>query len=825
MKLLVFILLISPILFNIIALYLGFSILNLPQLHWNPSQTAAGQWFNVRYGIMALPLVAVFIGLLADLLKKKMFIVLLAVLVVAQSFLIYHQGLITITDGTIGSSAFVDNDVAQVLQDNVQPGQNVLISLSFFNAVIFKSNLPLDDFIYEGVSNEWDAALAQPQKYATWLVMANGNVGDPLYTQFHENQDDAFLKNYKLFFAGANANIYELRNTDELFVYANGTGLTLGGSDQPFVVKGVNSYDLAYKSEDAIDATLKNLSSIGVNTVRFWMFGDGNSNGFQPAAGIMNETRFENADYLIADAKKYNIRLIPVLVNNWTDYGGEQQYLKWVGQNPSNQDAFYTNPQAIALFENYINHVITRKNTITGIAYNDDPTIMAWEVVNEPRWSADDTGAFEQWFSTIANYIRQKDSNHIITMETDTTSLNQNGTFAVNDLCATLSVDLCTAHLYLYDGNGNLMYATPNEITSNVQQYLKDADADGKPFIMGEVGISKTTSPFGEAPLTMLKNIVDTNSSSSGILIWNWSDTPDASYGFSPDGTNGQYTLADLSNVLGGIEPSTVYLVPENSNEGGYDVSVPGMGPTTTSTIATSSDETAPLSVATATTIAITPTITATTTIVLPTVTSEATKTATVAPVPTELSLPYSTSDFNAADWGDGWGASGVTNGVLTVGSNAQNTSGGIFLNDSNSWQDYLITANIDWVKGELFTLIARRSDSNNYLECVFSYNDNVSEHVDINRVWNNQSESMAEEGTMSNNESNPISTNDMEVSMQVHGNVVECGINNAMITNNISIGMPPILLSGGIGFSTWDPQENNSEIIVKNLSVTYPQS
>lgn len=810
-KTLVCILLLSPIVFNIIALYLGFSILNLPALHWNPSQDPAGQWFNVRYGIMALPFVAVFVGLLADFFKKKILIALIAILVIAQAFLVYQQGLITVTDGTIGSSSFVDNDVAQVLAENVQPGQNVLMSVSFFNAVSFKSNLPLKDFIYEGVSDEWTEALAHPENYTTWIVMANGDVGDPVYTALRTKGGDSFLKEYKLAYAGAHANVYELRTPDETFVSANGSSLFLG--DSVFAAKGVNSYDLAYQSTSTIDTTFKNLSSIGVNTVRFWMFGDGNSDGFQPSAGIMNEARFENADYVIADARVYHIRLIPVLVNNWTDYGGVQQYLSWTGQQPSDQDAFYTNPATISLFENYINHVVTRKNTITGISYSNDPTIMAWEIINEPRFSDDQN--YINWFAQVAQYIKQKDPNHLITVETDD---------AGADYCAVLPVDICTEHLYLYN-NTTPIYPTLAAAAFSLQQYIGVTHRDDKPFLLSEVGVSKETNPFGENPVTILKDLVDANSG-SGSLIWNWSNASDTSYGFSPFGTNGIYTLKDLSNVLGGTKPAKIYFTPVNSGGGGYDVSTPEIEENTISTTSLQippSVEVASATVNTESTIIPVgiPTPPAVSTTSIPaqgtgvSQTQPKTQTITV-----NKSLPYSAGPFSPADWIDGWGSSSVFDGVLSIGSNASNTSGALFLSGTNFWTNYKFTADVQWVKGDLFSMVVRRTDNSDMLNCVFSNINTSLLDLSINRVANNQNELMGD-GQVYINTAAHIDENDIEVSMTVNGPVVSCSIDNATIDENVNNGVPPNLMAGGVGFETWDSQPGNSEIVVKQISIT----
>ena len=40
----------------------------------------------------------------------------------------------------------------------------------------------------------------------------------------------------------------------------------------------------------------------------------------------------------------------------------------------------------------FLQTVLTRRNTITGIEYRNDPTIFAWELINEPRCMSDASG-------------------------------------------------------------------------------------------------------------------------------------------------------------------------------------------------------------------------------------------------------------------------------------------------------------------------------------------------------------------------------------------------------------------------------------------------
>ena len=196
-----------PIIFNVISLFLGFSILNVPSLGWNPSNDPSGFWFNVRYGIFALPFVAIFAGMLSFRKTVGAFVVML---LVVQTYIISQQGIITLIDGTVGSSSFKNNDIAQELKHRVAPDEKVMMATSYFSPVSFTSEIPLQQIVHEGIHNTWDYAIVYPENYdVTWIVVANGNVGDPIYTSLVENQKNRFLALYTLVYEGEHAHLYK----------------------------------------------------------------------------------------------------------------------------------------------------------------------------------------------------------------------------------------------------------------------------------------------------------------------------------------------------------------------------------------------------------------------------------------------------------------------------------------------------------------------------------------------------------------------------------------------------------------------------------------
>ncbi|CAM8923583.1 unnamed protein product [Rhodiola kirilowii] len=138
----------------------------------------------------------------------------------------------------------------------------------------------------------------------------------------------------------------------------------------------------------------------------------------QPNPGQYNENVFQGLDFVVAKAREYGIRLVMSLVDNYADLGGKPQYVVWARTNGaavSSDDDFFRNDICKQLYKNHVKTMLTRVNTITKVAYKDDPTIMAWELMNEPRCPSDLSGqTLQDWIAEMASYLKSIDSKHLL---------------------------------------------------------------------------------------------------------------------------------------------------------------------------------------------------------------------------------------------------------------------------------------------------------------------------------------------------------------------------------------------------------------------------
>jgi mannan endo-1,4-beta-mannosidase len=223
------------------------------------------------------------------------------------------------------------------------------------------------------------------------------------------------------------------------FVTRSGANLKLDG--KTFRFGGTNNYYLMYKSPTMVDDVFADAKGAGFTVLRTWGFLDiGNADGSNSVAGIQDgvyfqywdgerpayndgENGLQKLDYVLKAARDAGIKLVIPLTNNWRDFGGMDQYVRWAGGQF--HDDFYTDEVIKGWYKDWISHVLNRVNTLTGVAYKDDPTVMTWELGNEPRCKgsgvypmspACTTQTLTGWADEMSRHIKSVDARHLVSV-------------------------------------------------------------------------------------------------------------------------------------------------------------------------------------------------------------------------------------------------------------------------------------------------------------------------------------------------------------------------------------------------------------------------
>ncbi|KAL6642013.1 hypothetical protein ACP70R_020194 [Stipagrostis hirtigluma subsp. patula] len=330
-------------------------------------------------------------------------------------------------------------------------------------------------------------------------------------------------------------------------------GPHLRASGRPFVVHGFNTYWLMYFAADpatrpAVTAAIAEAADAGLNVCRTWAFNDGGHRALQIKPFSYDEEVFQGLDFVISEARRHKMRLILSLCNNWDDYGGKAQYVRWgkdAGLDLTSDDDFFTDPTIKGYYKAFVKAVLTRINTITNEAYKDDPTILAWELINEPRCPSDPSGdTLQAWIEEMASYVKSIDPVHLLEIGVEgfygpsTPELlcvnpddysGHVGTDFIRNHRA-LGIDLASVHVY---SDTWLPHSVEENhlqfVKSWMQQHIDDAaNLLGMPILIGEFGVSLKDGKFGsEFRETFMKTVYNIFLSSwksevlgGGCLVW-----------------------------------------------------------------------------------------------------------------------------------------------------------------------------------------------------------------------------------------------------------------------------------------------------------------
>jgi 4-amino-4-deoxy-L-arabinose transferase-like glycosyltransferase len=162
-----------PFAFNWLSLFLGITIIETPEIPLNGTVT----YFNVRYGMMMIPAVALFLAYLASQRRALLATLLLAVTLVGVLSTLQNTAY-ALQDPLQGANAIGRAQQiaeAQYLVAHYHTGR-VLLSGGAFTPMMFYSALPMSTYITEDNGPLFQQALQDPQDSSIqWILVDPGN--------------------------------------------------------------------------------------------------------------------------------------------------------------------------------------------------------------------------------------------------------------------------------------------------------------------------------------------------------------------------------------------------------------------------------------------------------------------------------------------------------------------------------------------------------------------------------------------------------------------------------------------------------------------------
>ena len=276
---------------------------------------------------------------------------------------------------------------------------------------------------------------------------------------------------------------------------------------------------------------LDKMKEMGIDNLRILVGSDGKRGvktkvepTLQEAPGVYNDTILAGLDYLLMEMGKRKMLAVLYLNNSWEWSGGYSVYLQWSGHGdavvpavdgwPAYMEYVKQFPQsdsAKALFANHVNYIVSRTNRYNQIKYVDDPTIMSWQIGNEPRaFSDENKEPFARWMADVAAQIKSLDPNHMVSSGSEGSWGCEMDMNLFEKIHADPNINYLNIHIWPYNWSwvkaDSLKELLPRA-KENTKKYIDDhmviARKYSKPIVLEEFGFPRDGFSFSkEAPTT-----------------------------------------------------------------------------------------------------------------------------------------------------------------------------------------------------------------------------------------------------------------------------------------------------------------------------------
>lgn len=245
--------------------------------------------------------------------------------------------------------------------------------------------------------------------------------------------------------------------------------------------------------------------------------------------GKYNNELLDGLDFLLSEMGKRGQHAILFLTNSWDWSGGFAQYASWNGyglipypnvkpntwqQFMAYSGQFLTCEQCKQKFFDHVSFMLNRTNQYTGVKYINDPTIMTWEVANEPRaFSTENIPALEKFIEETATLIKSIDKNHLVTTGTEGQHGCEQSLEVFERIHGQPYIDYLTMHIWpknwgwldISDIPGTLQVSIENT-NQYMERHIEVARRLGKPIVFEEFGLPRDAHGYSPTEPTTCRD-------------------------------------------------------------------------------------------------------------------------------------------------------------------------------------------------------------------------------------------------------------------------------------------------------------------------------
>ena len=247
-----------------------------------------------------------------------------------------------------------------------------------------------------------------------------------------------------------------------------------------------------------------------------------------------DQNLLKGLDVLLAEMAQRGMKAVIYLNNFWDWSGGMPAYLRWTGNGEWFQQGdpahpwpefadysarFYGDAKAQALFQHYVRALVGRTSTVTGKPYRDDPTIMAWQLANEPRPGGSEAfglanlPTYYRWIDQTSALIKSLDPRHLVSTgsEGDMGCLQREA--CVVEAHKPASIDYLTLHVWPNNWSWIAFKDQPGTYEAGearcrdyIKRHIALARGLNKPLVIEEFGLIRDGRAFAPGSPTTFRD-------------------------------------------------------------------------------------------------------------------------------------------------------------------------------------------------------------------------------------------------------------------------------------------------------------------------------